>query len=229
MCLFSFSFPIGWNELGVIATTATVIVALYANRKATKQLKSALDMQEQSKNIELFDKRVSLTEAIGQGNPVSDMSLSLLFDEKIYTQYQKIHDLQVQRKNAEQDKKDFFYLIETTPEVKEKIEKYEEIMSHPDCPTEVFEEFKEYCKSQEISYSITRLNDDIKTYNYSEISFRIDTLSSSIKSMQESLTSLMKKLISESIKPLSSVKLEQRVIPFSSTSSVKNKNGILKC
>ena len=40
--IVKFDFPIGWNELGVIATVLAVIVALYSNRKATKQLKSAL-------------------------------------------------------------------------------------------------------------------------------------------------------------------------------------------
>ena len=43
--IIKITFPIGWDELGVIATVSAVIVALVANKKASEQLKSALEMQ----------------------------------------------------------------------------------------------------------------------------------------------------------------------------------------
>lgn len=78
--IVKFDFPIGWNELGVIATVLAVIVALYSNRKATKQLKSALEMQEQSKNVGLLDKRIELAEKIRCNKSVPEWTLRVLFD-----------------------------------------------------------------------------------------------------------------------------------------------------
>lgn len=59
-CIFNFTLPIGWNEVGVIATAVAVIVALFANRGAKKQLASALKIQEQSKNVSLFEQRIKV-------------------------------------------------------------------------------------------------------------------------------------------------------------------------
>ena len=70
--IVNFDLPIGWDELGVIATVLAVIVALYSNRKATKQLKSALEIQEQSKNVGLLDKRIELTEKIRSNKSVPE-------------------------------------------------------------------------------------------------------------------------------------------------------------
>ena len=50
--------------LGTIATVAAVIVAIVANCKASKSIKYSLRIQEQSKNIDLFEKRVSLIDEI---------------------------------------------------------------------------------------------------------------------------------------------------------------------
>lgn len=78
--IVNFDLPIGWDELGVIATVLAVIVALYSNRKATKQLKSALEIQEQSKNVGLLDKRIELTEKIRSNKSVPEWTLRVLFD-----------------------------------------------------------------------------------------------------------------------------------------------------
>lgn len=78
--IVNFNLPIGWDELGVIATVLAVIVALYSNRKATKQLKSALEIQEQSKNVGLLDKRIELTEKIRSNKSVPEWTLRVLFD-----------------------------------------------------------------------------------------------------------------------------------------------------
>jgi hypothetical protein len=86
--ILNLTFPIEWNELGVIATVLAVIVALVANKKATQQLKSALEMQEQSKNVDLFVRRIELAEIIKSGKPVSEITLKVLFDDEIFKQYQ---------------------------------------------------------------------------------------------------------------------------------------------
>jgi hypothetical protein len=80
---------VNWDALSSIATVVAVIVALAANRKATQQLKSALEMQEQSKNVGLFDRRVELAEKIKSGNTVPEFTLKILFNDNIYEHYQK--------------------------------------------------------------------------------------------------------------------------------------------
>lgn len=85
--IIKITFPIGWDELGVIATVSAVIVALVANKKASEQLKSALEMQEQSKNVSLLDKRVELAEAIQSGKSVSELTLQVLFNDEIVNHY----------------------------------------------------------------------------------------------------------------------------------------------
>lgn len=92
--MFCLRFPIGWSELGVIATFfgavaafCTVLVALCANRKATKQLESALKMQEQSKNVGLYKERIELVQAFQSGIPVFEPSVKILFNDEIYMHY----------------------------------------------------------------------------------------------------------------------------------------------
>lgn len=91
MC-FDFSVPITWSDiisaLSMIATVATVIVALNANYKSTQQLKSALKMQEQTKNVELMEKRVELVEDIQKDKTISKLTLKLLFTEEIKNSYE---------------------------------------------------------------------------------------------------------------------------------------------
>jgi hypothetical protein len=210
MNIFSFSLPIGWNELAACATTVAVIVALFANHKSTKQLKYALKMQEQSKNIELFEKRVTLTESIIKGESISSMALRILFTDEINAQYQKICDLEVLYKDAQYDAIVFFEAMQITDadgythnSVKGKIEEYESVMSRPDCPESIFKQFKQYCDENEIFFSATGYSDDRKTYNYSEISCREGELNTAITSARVALTRQMEEYISESILPVS--------------------------
>lgn len=103
--------PIGWNELGVIATALAVIVALYANKKSTQQLKSALEMQEQSKNVSLLDKRIKIAKSIESDKFVSDfvseMTLEALFKDKIFSQYEQWKTCSEKRKQIEEELQKF--------------------------------------------------------------------------------------------------------------------------
>lgn len=210
MNIFSFSFPIGWDELAACATTIAVIVALFANHKSTKQLKYALKMQEQSKNIELFEKRVSLNESIIKGESISSMALRILFTDEMSTGYQTICDLEGQYKDAQNDVAVFFQATQTTDadgytrnRVKDKIEEYESAVSRPDCPESIIERFKQYCDENEAYTSAAGYSEDRKTYNYYEISCREKELNTSITSARDTLARQMEEYISESIKPVS--------------------------
>lgn len=76
-----------FNIIGVLVTATAVIVALYANHKATEQLQKTIEMQEQAKNVELFDKRVNLIEAVQSGKTVSELELRLLFNGDVVNKY----------------------------------------------------------------------------------------------------------------------------------------------
>lgn len=92
-----------FNILGVFATVAAVVVALRANRKATEQLQKTIEMQEQSKNVELFDKREALIKSIQSGKNASIISLELLFNEEIVLMYKKWHKLMIEENLALND------------------------------------------------------------------------------------------------------------------------------
>ena len=177
MRIFDFSFPIGWNELGVIATALAVIIALWANRQSKKQLISALEIQEQSKNIELLDQRVSVIENIEKNNQVPSRMVKLLFNEKIVEEYQTWLSYKKKEATAESDIR--FYLSECKAReehiiveynVGEKIEEYETQLARPDCPSRIEEEFKQFCDNNAIHASETGQDSDNKHYNYYELS-----------------------------------------------------------
>ena len=65
---FDFSVPITWADIisfiSTIVAFVAVIVAIAANKKASQSLNYSLKMQEQSKNIDLFEKRVAVIDEI---------------------------------------------------------------------------------------------------------------------------------------------------------------------
>ena len=78
-----------FNIIGVLVTAAAVIVALYANHKATEQLRKTIEMQEQAKNVELFDKRVGLIKTVQSGKTVPELELRLLFNGDVVKKYEE--------------------------------------------------------------------------------------------------------------------------------------------
>lgn len=71
---------VDWNAVSAIATIFATCVALYASIQARNELKSALKIQEQSKNLGLLDKRIELVEKIRSDKSVSEWTLRVLFD-----------------------------------------------------------------------------------------------------------------------------------------------------
>lgn len=142
--IIKITFPIGWDELGVIATVSAVIVALVANKKASEQLKSALEMQEQSKNVSLLDKRVELAEAIQSGKSVSELTLQVLFNDEIVNHYRAWKNHLTKKVYADHDLDRFYAEVKESDgeggfntDVKNTLEKYMADMSRPDCPEQV--------------------------------------------------------------------------------------------
>lgn len=175
MCIFDFSLPIGWDEIGVIATVAAVIVALAANRKAAKQLESALKMQEQSKNVGLIDKRIFLIEEIRMGREVSELSMQILFDEEIAKSYQKLKSLSSSKEDATRR----FRQLENAARFKN---------SADSVGKKIVEKNPIYQELDETDLESSRK--------------QVETLTENISSEKDKLLKLMEAFISKSIKPI---------------------------
>lgn len=81
--ILDLGLPLTWSDLGSIATALAVIVALFANHNSNKQLQKTLQMHEQTKNIDLLDKRIEFIDAIKSDHSISDLKFQILFDENI--------------------------------------------------------------------------------------------------------------------------------------------------
>jgi len=203
-----FKLPIGWDELGAIATSAAVIVALAANRKATKQLRSALKMQEQSKNVELLDRRVDMAEKIQLNNTVPELTLQLLFDEEILKHYQMWRTHITEKVYAENDLQNFISESSTLSlegkdeeTVFSRIREYEYQMSMYDCPQHVHDEYEKFCNTHEIRQGYGIDGEPI-TSNYLAIKNRLYKAVEEAKKEQETTIRLMKEFISKSIQSI---------------------------
>lgn len=208
--IFCFGFPIGWDELGVIATVAAVIIALVANKKATQQLNSALKMQEQSKNVELLDRRMSMIETIISGNEISQISLQVLFNKEIDNQYQSWKNHLKERTCAEHEMQMFcsesstWYLDNNTHRtVQNAIIDFERQIGMKDCTEEVHDAFIKFCDEHEIVHGHNE-DGELITLNYLEIKECLDKESESEKKEKELTINLMKEFVSKSIQKIDS-------------------------
>ena len=165
------------DAISAAATVAAVVVALLANRKATKQLNSALEMQEQSKNVELMDRRIALTEDIQKSKSVSELELRILFDNEIFDCYKKWWNYVAEGKSATKDQDIFRILV-----MQAKID-------------------------GEIPNTMTGAigNMPSKTYDISEIKGRLKNANSNVESEHKKLLQLLESYISNSIRSISKV------------------------
>ena len=198
--VFRITFPIGWDELGVIATVSAVVVALVANRKASEQLKSALEMQEQSKNVSLLDKRVELAEALQYGRSVSMLTLQVLFNDEIVKHYTAWQNHNTEETHAVNDL-DIFLLYGADDSVRKAIEQYEADMSRPDCPRQVYDEYEAFCKDN-VVWQKAGENNELTPYNHSEIKGRIAKAQNEAKQEKDLTLKLIEKFIADSIRSI---------------------------
>lgn len=211
MCIkdiICFQLPIGWDEIGVIATVLAVVVALAASRKSSKQLKSALEMQEQSKNVNLLDKRVELAEAIQHGRSVSELTLQVLFNDEIVNHYKAWRNHHTEKIYADNDLDRFYAEVKIPDEaggyytnVKETLERYIADMSRPDCPKQVFDDYEKYCGDHVVWLPYGEDGKSIP-YNHSEINTRISEANTNAEKERKLTLQLIEKFIPDSIQPV---------------------------
>lgn len=204
-----FTYPFGWEELGVVATVAAVIVALFSNHSAKKQLIAALKMQEQSKNVSLLEERLKVAEAIRTGEAVSVVSVKVLYNEEIVKDFQELQDLEGEYNEAASDELVFFDALKETDatDVEKKIKEYtEDYLERPDCTETIREKFRDYCNQHTSFWSHTGFSDDRREYNYYEIYTKMVETHKKIGKKRKSIVSKMEEFLSESIKQVDSTK-----------------------
>ena len=194
--------------IGVIATVAAVIVALVANKKATDSLKLSLEMQEQSKNVDLFEKRIAIIDEIQNKEKSSERHLILLFNKEIYNLYKTMLEYSNEKLKAEQD---LYILNSNLKEVDgeggytspvAQLENYERQLEEYDYPNDKVKEFGELCDEYQIVHSVSGKAKDEKVYNYREISNRIAENGAKFDEQKKKLLDSMQKFIQNSISPI---------------------------
>ena len=193
---------------GTIATVAAVIVAIVANCKANQSLKYSLKMQEQSKNIDLFEKRLAVIDEIKEKTKVSKLHLGLLFNDSIVSEYNKMLDFWNEHANAYHDLNVYSDAIEvmdgeggyTSPMAE--LEDAERTLEELGYPADKVKSFDALCDKYQISHSESGENKDIKIYNYKELSGRIASTKCQFDDQKKSLIDLMQHFVKDSISPI---------------------------
>ena len=196
--------------LSAIGTIAAVWVAILANKKSNQQLVSALKIQEQAKNIDLFDKRLELIDNITQYGKAPLRELKLLFnsDSKIIKKYMQLSNIKKEIKSAEADLYSFQQMAKKkdgvggfSSEIEDTITNYRVQISQADCPDTVVKEYIDYCNLNSF-LSTDEDTGTIKELNYNEILSRLENSEDKYDKQKAELLAMLEKFVEESIKPL---------------------------
>lgn len=211
---FSFPLPISWDEVATIATSAAVIVALFANVNSNKQLKKALQMHEQTKSVALFDRKLALIEKVKNNKPISLIELRLLFDEEIFqamAEYSKSH-MQLKQCMMNEHNFWFFFNEKYKYDAKKQDELHRRLRSDGQAVLNMREngisnpnmekEFKNLCEENIMQGSIFshKLEEPL---NYYHIVFDLDKAQKMDKENKSMLLDKMEKHIANSIQTIS--------------------------
>ena len=193
--------------LGTIATVAAVIVAIVANCKASKSIKYSLRIQEQSKNIDLFEKRVSLIDEIQKEGKTDKMVLELLFQEKneIVEAYNELQKLISTKNDLEYDLDVYEAVCKNSDgeggfvSPVDDMKFFESQLEMSGYPEDKVKEFEKLCSDNQITYSETGKPEDAKVYNYLDLSNKIGQINTSIENQKKNLLKLMQTFIQQTI------------------------------
>lgn len=196
------------DTLGMLATVAAVIVAIIANRNASESLQYSLKMQEQSKNIDLFDKRIALIDEIRTSNKVSVLHLELLFNKEIAQEYGTFRVYLNDAMNAHHDMSVYDDIMSTmdgadlyTSPIAE-LQDAEQTLDKLNYPADKVEEYKALCLKYQITHSETGELADAKVYNFEDLSEQISSTELKAKEQKNKVMGMMKKYIECSISPV---------------------------
>ena len=199
---------LGWDEIGTIATVAAVVVALFANRNANKQLKAALKIQEQSKNVDLFDKRVAIMTEIKEKNMTAELQLQLLFDKTIVDAYAELCVSISAQQVAEHDMKVYENLLRHPDgeggytSLIAQLQDTERLLDEHNYPEDRVKEYDELCEKHKCFYTETGSPEDAKWYNYKDLSNGIGRTMKAVEANKNVVLNLMQEYIKQSISPV---------------------------
>ena len=188
--------------LSAVATTAAVIVALLANKKSNEQLKKAIQMHEQSKNISLFEKRLSLLDTMLNAGTAPILSLDeveILFNNKIKTYFKdKIEHLQ-KKETVEFDMGEYISILSESGMIGGNTQSIKQLFVEQELKAEEYEDYKEqylqFCQKHE-------LNKGGRVYNFNLLSEEIGRINVEIKKIDENIKIAGKEFIKQSIQEL---------------------------
>lgn len=212
---FDTSVPLTWSDVinifMVVLTAITIIIAIVGNFYNRKQLKISLSMHEQSKNIDLFDRRLNLMNKIINSNgsnlvnSINFVEIELLFNKNILSMVQ-------QKITIISSIQDIHFYIDEYIDILKKTEdfKFESIenikMLFVDKEATACEkpgyksQYKEFCDKYTYT-GISSLGDRI-TYNYSDLSYELGKKHAERSIINDKLSETIKLFISNSIKKI---------------------------
>lgn len=212
---FNLCEPITWSDIisasASLFTLVAVIVAICANINSSRQLKKALQMHEQGKNIDLLDKRLEWVKRIQEDAVEDDLAFSVLFSQDLEKHYHKLKQLKNQIDNYESDLNTYEYLICEAAEAAgrdsalDRIKKAQGLACLYDgCDEEEDKEreFRELCYQNEVFSSYNSPDGKQRKYNYYEITAAISQATIERNECRENLVKDMMGFIKDSIKPL---------------------------
>lgn len=185
-----------------LATVAAVVVALLANKKSSEQLEKALEMHEQTKNISLFEKRLSFLESMLNAESASGITFDeaeLLFNEKIKNLFKNKIALIQEKNSAEFEMRDYISKLAQSGRIEADAQSIWQLFIEKELLADECEEHRaeylRFCKEFELQI-------DGRVCNFSLMSGKIGELSREIRKADADISADGKKLIKQSIQAI---------------------------
>lgn len=211
---FDLSTTLSWTDIisaaTAIFTFLAVIVAVISNRNANKSLKYSLKIQEQSKNIDLYDKRLGIIKSINKFdiNTIERLPIVLLFDESIVEIFDKCCVLEKELEKACTDKEEYEIILEKRNfqhgrQIITDLSVLEKDVFDAKCCDDSLKNFKELCDQNILLNESPSLNGrNKKDYNYFDITNRIHNFKRALYIEKEKLCENMEYFIKKSIETI---------------------------
>ena len=190
------------DAISSVATVAAVIVALLANRKSNEQLQKTIEMHVQSKNISLFEKRVTLFDAMLNREAVPTLSvieIEILFNDEIATLLTKKLKLIKEEKRTEYDVREYISILSESGMIEGNTQSIKQLFVEQELKAEEYEDYKEqylqFCQKYQLSKGG-------RVYNFNLLSEEIGRINVEIEKIDENIKTAGKEFIKQSIQKL---------------------------
>ena len=194
------------DAISSVATVAAVIVAFLANRKSNEQLQKTIEMHEQSKNISLFEKRVTLFDAMLNREAVPTLSvieIEILFNDEIATLLTKKLKLIKEEKRTEYDVREYISILSESGMIEGNTQSIKQLFVEQELKAEEYEDYKEqylqFCQKYQLSKGG-------RVYNFNLLSEEIGRINVEIEKIDENIKTAGKEFIKQSIQKLNNTR-----------------------